>query len=196
MGLAYRQHARRSRGWPGCLALLAVALACGCRPPASERNASPAPAARESAEAVGGWRTFEGTWSAAGDRRTLEVAPGRQAAILDLSGSILLRTGRDLGVGFQAHALTYSDGVGNSVGRAVWTDERGDRIFSELRGAPIATGGSIAGTITGGTGRWNGITGEYAFDWTYVIEAEGHVQGRTEGLRGKARIAAPEDRLR
>ena len=163
--------------------LVAVALAAGCaRPGAPERSAAPP---------AGEWRSFEGTWSAAGDRHDLEAAPGRQAAILDLSGSILLTGERGLGVGFQARAIAYSDGAATSVGRAVWTDERGDRIFSELRGAPIATGQRVAGTITGGTGRWAGIAGEYGFEWKWVLESDGRTQGRTADLRGRARIAAP-----
>jgi hypothetical protein len=164
--------------------VLALAVFAACTQPAKERSAAPP---------AGEWRSFEGTWSAAGDRRTLDVQPGRQASVLDLSGSLLLTGERGLGVGFHARAIAFSDGTASSVGRAVWTDERGDRIFRELRGAPVATGRQIAGTITGGTGRWTGISGEYSFDWEYVIEdGEGHVQGRAVGLKGRARIVAPE----
>jgi hypothetical protein len=124
--------------------------------------------------------------------RSLDIGPGAQASVADLSGSILLTGERGIGIGFQARAITYSESTGGSVGRAVWTDERGDRIFSELRGAPIATGRQIRGTITGGTGRWSGITGEYGFDWKYVVEGDARIQGRSVDLRGRARIAAPE----
>jgi hypothetical protein len=165
---------------PRSVLLLAVALAA-CAPSAPP-PAAPAPT---------GWRTFEGTWTAAGDRRTLEVAPDRVASILDLSGSILLTGERGLGVGFQGRAIVFSDGTANSIGRAVWTDERGDRIFSELRGAPVGSG-RVLGTITGGTGRWAGIVGDYAFDWRYFIETEERAQGRAVGLHGRARIGAPE----
>jgi hypothetical protein len=176
--LAAARPCARSRG-----ALLAVLLAASsatacARPPAD----APGPAA------PGEWRTFEGTWSAAGDRRAIEVAPDRSAAILELSGSILLTGDRGIGEGFHGRVVAFSDGTASLVGRAVWIDERGDRIFSELHGAPVATGQRIAGTITGGTGRWAGVTGEYAFDWTWVVETEGRVQGRTVGLRGRARI--------
>jgi hypothetical protein len=174
---------RRSRDRSGSRFRAAIALAlAACAQPAPERSDAPR---------AGEWRAFEGTWSAAGDRRALELGSGGEAAIHDLSGSILLTGERGLGVGFQARAITFSDGTASSVGRAVWTDERGDRIFSELRGGPVASGRRIAGTITGGTGRWTGIIGEYAFDWTYVVEADGRVQGRTADLRGRARIETP-----
>ncbi len=159
-----------------CLAL----AACAERP--AEPAAAPAPQ---------GWHTFEGSWTAAGEARLLEAGAGRHASIVDLSGAMLLTGERGLGVGFSVRAIAYSDGTATSVGRAVWTDERGDRIFSELRGAPVATGSRIRGTITGGSGRWTGITGEYEFDWKYVLASgEGRLTGRAERLRGRARLAA------
>jgi hypothetical protein len=172
---------RLSRGALGS-SVLALAVVAACTQPTAQPGAA-APA--------GELRSFEGNWSAGGDRRTLDIGTGRHAAILDLSGSLVLTGERGLGAGFQARAITFWDGTEALVGRAVWTDERGDRIFSELRGAPVATGRRISGTITGGTGRWSGISGEYGFEWKWVIEAEGRVQGRAVGLRGRARIAAP-----
>jgi hypothetical protein len=176
-----RRSSRCCRGplGPGVLAL---AIAAACAQPAKQPGA---------AVPAGEFRSFEGNWSAAGERRTLDIGPDGQASILDLSGSILLTGERGLGAGFQARAITFSDGTAASVGRAEWTDERGDRIFSELRGAPVATGRHIIGTITGGTGRWSGISGEYGFEWKWVIETDGRVQGRAVGLRGRARIDAP-----
>jgi hypothetical protein len=160
----------------------ALFVAAGCTPAQREPE--------RAAPQANGWRSFEGTWSAAGDRRAVETGPGAQASVLDLSGSILLTGERGLGAGFQARVIGFTDGVTSSVGRAVWTDERGDRIFSELRGAPVAAGQRIAGRFTGGTGRWAGITGDYGFEWRYVIDTEGRLQGRAEGLTGRARIVA------
>jgi hypothetical protein len=78
------------------------------------------------------------------------------------------------------------------VGRAVWTDERGDRVFSELAGAAVGTGTRIAGTITGGTGRYAGAEGSYEFSWEYVIEAEeGAISGRAVGLAVRLRVVRP-----
>jgi hypothetical protein len=158
--------------------VLAVALLAACTQPSKQPATVPADE----------WRSFEGTLSAAGDVRALETAPGAQATIADLSGTILLTGERGLGIGFHARAITFSESTGTSVGRAVWSDERGDRIFSELKGEPMGTGRHVHGTITGGTGRWSGIAGEYEFDWKYVIEGEARVQGRADGLRGRARI--------
>ena len=66
----------------------------------------------------------------------------------------------------------------------------GDQIFSELRGGPVGSGSVFVGTITGGTGRYAGLTGEYRFRWKYVIDTEeGVISGRTDDLVG--RVQAP-----
>jgi len=75
----------------------------------------------------------------------------------------------------------------------VWTDEHGDRLFSRLKGEPLQTGKGLVGTITGGTGRYAGLEGEYSLTWQYVVPAEdGLIQGRSVGLQGRVRrVGAP-----
>jgi len=156
---------------------LAFLLAAGCSGPAVVPPGRPAP---------GETRTFEGTWSASGSRRTLELDRGHKASILSLTGSLLLTGERALGVGFQGEAIGFSDSLTGGTGQCVWTDERGDKVFSQIRGQPIGTGSHVTGTITGGTGRYAGVTGEYELRWQYVIETdEGAISGRAVGLRGR-----------
>ena len=159
-----------------CLAALSMmpAVAGVARAPAQQ------PAAADE------WRTFSGTWSARGDRRTLPAEDGRDASIVHLSGSVVL-TGDAGWRGFLGEAIGYYDGRAVSVGRAVWTDERGDRVFSELKGESLATGRRVVGSITGGTGRYAGIVGDYEFVWQYVAEDGLDVQGRAIDLKGKFR---------
>src|SRR5262249_38600539 len=89
---------------------------------------------------------------------------------------------------FRAQAIGFTDGDQFSAGRAVWTDSRGDLVFSVLKGERLATGRRIAGTITGGTGRYAGLTGNWELTWQFVVEAdEGEVQGRATDLRGRFR---------
>ena len=137
------------------------------------------------------WRAFSGSWSATGVRQTLPAEGGRTATVAHLSGAIVL-TGGGAGAGFAAEVIGFDDGDGASVGRAVWTDSRGDRIFSTLRGGPLQTGRRVSGTITGGTGRWTGATGDYALTWQYVVSGEGDVvQGRAADLHGRVRLQEP-----
>jgi len=135
-----------------------------------------------------GWRLFQGTWSASGRRQTVAAEGGAQAAIVEISGAVVLTSGEGLSRGFRGEAIGFDDGQGVSVGRAVWTDENGDRIFSRLKGEPLETGRTIVGTVTGGTGRYAGLEGEYSFTWKYVIVAEdGGIQGRAVHLGGRVR---------
>lgn len=159
------------------MALALAAAACG--PAAESPKAIPA---------TGEWREFEGTWSAAGSRRTLSLGGDRQAAIVDLRGSMLLTGPGSPGIGFRAEVIALSDTGLGLVGRGVWTDEKGDQVFSELKGEGTKAQNRIAGTIVGGTGRYAGATGDYAFSWQFVMEAEdGSIQGRAAGLKGRVR---------
>jgi hypothetical protein len=74
-------------------------------------------------------------------------------------------------------------------GRCVWTDERGDRVYSELKGQAVGSGNHIEGRFIGGTGRYAGVTGDYSFQWQYVVDTEdGAVSGRVVNLKGRARL--------
>ncbi len=109
-----------------------------------------------------------------------------------MNGSLLLTGENRPGVGFRAEFVGFTDSQSGMVGRAVWTDERGDKVFSELKGEWVGTGNRIAGTFLGGTGRYAGATGEYEFQWRYVLTAEdGAVSGRTAGFKGRVRVGAP-----
>jgi hypothetical protein len=153
-------------------------------------TSSPGPAPGSSPQ--GDWRGFKGSWSASGLRRTLTLAPGQQSSVFDLTGSVLLTGERRPAAGFQARVIGFTGDGGAMQGRSVWTDERGDQVFSELQGEGTATGNRIAGTIVGGTGRFAGATGDYAFSWRFVLEAEdGTVQGQSVGLTGRVRAGGP-----
>ncbi len=139
-----------------------------------------------------GSRAFEGTWSASGRRITLATGGKRPAGIVQMAGAIVLESGDGVGRGFLGEAIGYDDGDRLSVGRALWTDERGDRIFSTLAGERLETGGRAVGTFTGGTGRYAGLTGGFVFEWKYVVAAEdGVFQGLAVQLKGRARFPEP-----
>jgi hypothetical protein len=146
--------------------------------------------AQEPAPLPEGWRAIEGIWSAVGTRQTLPTEGDRPAALVYVSGAIVLTSGDGLRRGFQGEAIYFDDGKGLGAGRCVWTDDHGDRIFSKIKGEQVETGRRVAGTITGGTGRYAGLVGDYTLTWQYVVEAEpGVFQGRTVTLKGRYRPA-------
>jgi len=133
------------------------------------------------------WRMFAGNWVVTGQLQTLPTESDTPAATLQASGAVVLTLGEGLGRGFRGEVIGFTDGQTPSVGRFSWTDERGDRVFGRLEG-DMRTGGRFAGTITGGTGRYAGITGQYTFTWQYVVRAEeGVFEGRTVRLEGRFR---------
>jgi hypothetical protein len=138
---------------------------------------------------AGEWHAFKGTWTATGTRRTLHLGPEDRAAIFDLSGSVLLTGAQRPAVGFRAQAIGFSDSRAGMQGRCVWTDERGDMVYSELKGQAVGSGNHIVGTFIGGTGRYANVTGDYSFQWQYVIDTEdGEVSGRVVDFKGRARL--------
>jgi hypothetical protein len=160
------------------LSLAVLAQACGPQ--------EPAPPAAASAD---GWHEFSGSWTAAGRRKLLQLGPQRRVAVVDVSGSLLLGGPTRPAVGFHGEAITFADDLTGMLGRAVWTDEHGDQAFSELAGRRDGERLLITGTFVGGSGRYAGATGEYAFEWHYMIESDdGRVQGRTQGLAGRVRM--------
>jgi hypothetical protein len=134
----------------------------------------------------GEWLEFEGSWNAAGSRRTISLGAERRASILDLSGTMLLAGPKRPGVGFRSEVVALVDSDTGLVGRSVWTDEHGDQVFSELQGEGTAEHNRITGKFLGGTGRYIGATGSYEFSWEWVMEAEdGTIHGRAIELKGR-----------
>jgi hypothetical protein len=90
------------------------------------------------------------------------------------------------GVGFRSQVIALVDSETGLTGRSVWTDERGEQVFSELQGQGAADRNHITGKFLGGTGRYAGATGWYEFSWEWVMEAEdGTIQGRAIELKGR-----------
>jgi hypothetical protein len=181
--------AERSRSLRALVLLRAVAAgvalaAVGC---------SPAPQAPDASAIGAEWRDFEGTWTAAGSRQSIALGADRKASVSTLRGTLLLSGAARPAVGFRAEAVVLNDSATGMVGRAVWTDERGDQAWSELRGEGTATGNRIVGTFVAGTGRYAGVTGNYEFSWRFVLETEdGTVQGQSVGLKGRVRGGSAE----
>ena len=166
---------------PHRLLLLAFAFAIAACGSVAQ---SPRPAV-----AAGEWLEFEGSWNGVGSRRTISLGEGRVGSIVELKGSLLLAGANRPGVGFHSEVIGLVDSATGFQGRSVWTDERGDQVFSTLEGQGTAVKNRITGTILSGTGRYAGVTGTYEFSWQSVMEAEeGLIQGRAVDLKGRVQL--------
>jgi hypothetical protein len=126
--------------WQAWSLILLTATACG-------RSPVPPPVPVASHEI----RPFTGTWIATGTRQTLTLEPGRQAAIFNLSGSLLLSGKERLKLGFKADVIGFSDTSQGMQGRSVWTDDKGEQGFQRLAGS----GGGPRKSRRGPLRRWH-----------------------------------------
>ena len=178
---APRQGRKRCGDVPRCRFLLGLAFAAAACSPAQE---SPRPAAASGAELE-----FSGSWTGLGSRHTISLGAGRFGSIVDLKGTMLLTGPGRPGVGFQSEVIGLTDSATGFQGRSVWTDERGDQVYSELRGEGTAAKNRVTGTVLSGTGRYAGITGSYEFSWQWVMEGEeAAVSGRAVDLHGRVQL--------
>jgi len=170
--------------FPTIAAVAGTLLLAACGP-----GPGPTPTPSAAAQAKDGWYDFGGSWNATGRSHTIAMGGERSATLVDLRGSLLLSGSGRPGVGFGAEALVLADSQTGMIGRAVWTDEDGNHVYSELRGDGTRRGNRITGTIVGGTGRFAGATGAYGFTWQYVLETDdGTMQGRTLDLAGRVHL--------
>jgi len=152
--------------------------------PAAAPATSPVAAAPES-------HNFTGVGSLSGTRQTLDMGPGRRVEGFRLGGSLMLNGEQRPGVGFRSDVIGLADSQTGLQGRSVWTDERGDRVFSTLSSASTGAGNRVQGRILGGTGRFAGVSGDYSFTWQPLVVAEdGGVSGRILDLKGSAHLAS------
>jgi len=172
--------ARRARASLGLLALTLASASASCGPEPSSSGVQAAPGAE---------LDFTGSWNGAGTRQTITLGAERRASILKLRGTMLLAGANRPGAGFHSDVVALVDSATGLQGRSVWTDERGDQVFSELQGQGTAARHQLQGTFLGGTGRYSGVTGSYEFTWQFVMESEdGSIQGRAVDLKGHVRL--------
>lgn len=73
------------------------------------------------------WRDFQGMWTAVGSRHAIRLGDDQRASIANFEGTALLSGVSRPAVRFRAEAIVLNDSVSGMVGRAVWTDDRGDQ---------------------------------------------------------------------
>jgi hypothetical protein len=171
-----------SDGWQESTLLLVVVMVVGI--------GAASPAKADSAPKDSEWHEFSGTWTAAGSRQVIGLGGDRRASVADYSGSLMLYGTSRPALGFRAEVVVLNDSATGLIGRAVWTDDTDNHVYSELRGETTPAGNRIVGTFVGGSGRYKGATGTYEFSWRFLLETEdGTVQGQSMGLSGKVRFA-------
>lgn len=162
--------------------LLTSVLLVACADPPQDRDVG----------SSSGTREFSGRMTLAGSRQALQLLDNQTAATFRLGGSLLLSGTDRPNVGFKVDIIGFSDSAKGMTARSVWTDERGDRAYSDLHAAEPGPGKPVDGTFTGGTGRYAGVTGNYRFSWQYMTDADDNgFAARVSDLRGTALLQRP-----
>lgn len=169
----WRSPAQRRRGVVGFLAMLLCASTA-------------------SLAALQNTGTFKGSWTATGTAQTLDLGESRSASILRLRGTIVAESTGGLARALQSDCvgLRLQDGDMSGIGRCVWTDSDGDRVFSEVTGALAGEVSKVHGLFVGGTGKYTGLEGAYELKWRYFrgVEEEGTIHGYSASLTGSWKL--------
>ena len=118
-----------------------------------------------------------------GSDRTVSVA--KFEGVIVLEGSA-----RGLARGFRAECVGLQDPKTGSLGRCVWKDRFDHEIWSEVESDSAGVSRRSRGRLVGGTGKFEGIEGEFEFEWIYMMpaEKEGPVKAYATSLSGGWRL--------
>lgn len=136
--------------------------------------------------------TFEGKWTLEGRLGTMDV-DGHEVQVMRVEGPVTVETTGGLRTAFESDCVGVADGEAGGTGRCIWTDADGDAITMDMEGRIIGPAGTFReakGVITGGTGKYAKLEGEYQLDWLFIESSiePGKVLGRGTKLEGTWRI--------
>ena len=132
--------------------------------------------------------SFQAQWSIVGTQQGLDFGPARSLSIYEHSGTITVVRSDGLVGNAMSKCIGLGDSAKGDVSRCIWIDASGEKIFSELtaRGSSRSGTGSGRGTLVGGTGRFEGITGTYEIDWVDVPSLDPErIESRSLSMKGE-----------
>ncbi len=131
---------------------------------------------------------FEGRWEVVGKAMKIDLGAARTVSIAKFEGAVVLEGNvQGLARGFRAACVGMQDQSTGGAGRCVWKDRFDDEIWSEIESRSTGSSRSSHGKFVGGTGKFEGIEGEFTFDWVYMTPAneEGVVRGYSTRVSGR-----------
>ncbi len=113
--------------------------------------------------------SFTARWVVSGTWRGMGLEGTREVILADLTGRLDVTHGSGEIVDLATRCLVYSDSAKGGTGSCRWRHPSGDEIFVEVDGGLLAEDAPVSGRLTGGTGRYAGISGEFGFArWTVL----------------------------
>lgn len=135
--------------------------------------------------------SFDGRWDLVGKAQKIELGDERTVTVVKFEGAIVL-TGHQRGLsrGFRTECVGLQDPKTGGLGRCVWKDRFDHEIWSEIESDSVGSTRKSRGRLVGGTGKFEGISGSFEFEWVYMTPAskEGPVRGYATEIAGSWKL--------
>jgi len=135
--------------------------------------------------------TFEGFWAMSGTVHILEL-PDRGGLVVGggLTGTVTVQTSQGAVPSFETECVVFADTRSKGVGRCVWTATNGDQALVDLESDGQPGSGRVRGTFSGGTGRFETLSGRFQFEWNYSVSGgkDATLDGSSYVMRGQYRL--------
>lgn len=138
--------------------------------------------------------SFDASWNADGTVHLLEFKDSVPVAAGRLTGTLVMQTNQGAFPSFETECIAFSDDTSVGLGRCVWTNTVGDKVFVELQSSGTAGFGPTRGRLVGGTGRFEGISGGFVLEWNYSVSGweDATLTGHTIRMNGNFQLGRPE----
>ena len=134
--------------------------------------------------------SFTGYWAMSGTVHILELPDRGLASAGGLTGSVTVQTSQGPVPSFETDCVVFADTRSGGVGRCVWTSTSGDLVLVDLHSDGPAGSGRARGEFSGGTGRFESLSGRFQFEWNYSVEGgkDAELNGNTITMTGTYRL--------
>lgn len=136
---------------------------------------------------------FVADWQVSGSVHLLERPDGVQVGAGSLKGTLVIQASGGQIPSFETDCVWYADNRSQAVGHCIWTETSGDQIFVDLSSNGPAGFGRARGTVAGGTGRFEKLSGQFQFEWNYTVKEgkDATLEGHTVRMMGSYRAERP-----
>ena len=134
--------------------------------------------------------TFEGFWAMSGTVHIIELDDRELAAAGGLTGTVTLQTSQGPVPSFETDCVVFADERAGGIGHCVWTATSGDQVLVSLQSEGPAGTGLVRGQFSGGTGRFESLSGRFRFEWTFSVDGDkdAELSGATYTMTGQYRL--------
>ena len=135
--------------------------------------------------------TFVGTWTASGDRQSIEFSADRKVFTFKLEGHVNLQSDLGRTRDYWAECIGLWDSETGGDAKCVWSDLEGvDKAYLVLENKILKEDTAMTGKFVGGAGGLEGLEGKLSFTWSSLSYNKDQkvMAGFAKDLEGQWRI--------